>query len=67
MSLGRFQKLNVEKYTFMTLIFCRLCIQLKKNEREKMCYQYEAHKVYFYHACVIYDGIGHMTSFCRDE
>ena len=51
----------------MTLIFCRLCIHFKKNKREKMCNQYEAHKVYFYYACVKYDVIGYMTSSCRDE
>ena len=40
----------------------------KKNKREKkMCNQYEAHKVYFYYACVKYDVIGYMTSSYRDE
>ena len=39
----------------------------KKNKREEMCNQYEAHEVYFYYACVKYDVIGYMTSSCRDE
>ena len=51
----------------MTLIFYRLCIHYKKNKREEMCNQYEAHEVYFYYVCVKYDVIGYMTSSCRDE
>ena len=53
--------LTVNKYTGLYDIdfFCRLCTQ-------KMCYQDEAHKVYFYYACVKYDVIGYMTSSCHD-
>ena len=39
----------------------------KTNKREKICNQYDAHKVYYYYACVKYDVRGCMTSFCRDE
>ena len=34
-SLRPISRINVNKYTFMTLIFCRLCIHQKKNKREK--------------------------------
>ena len=51
----------------MTLFFVVSVFIKKKNKREEMCNQYEAHEVYFYCACVKYDVIGNMTSSCRDE
>ena len=54
-------RINVNKYIFMIMIFCCLCIHWKK--REEMLHQYEAHKVHFYYAYVI----GYMTSPCCNE
>ena len=56
-------RINVNKYTLMTLILFSL-YSLKKEEMRN---KYEAHEVYFYYACVKYDVIGYMTSSCRDE
>ena len=60
-------RINVNKYTIIIIIFCRLCIHEKKKKREKMCNQCEVYKVYFYYACVKYDVISYMKSPCCDE
>ena len=56
-------RINKNKYTFMALIFFLVSVFIKKkNKREKLCNQYEAHIVYFYYECLKYDIKGYMTS-----
>ena len=51
-----FETINVNKYTFFDV-----SVFIKKNKREKMCNQYEPHKVYFYFACFVFSTMSRFS------